>query len=188
MILRDKSLSFPSSFDKTKLKRRECTGDAPRASWYPLFAAIARGLSHVHLEKYWLGLLLKLKWIERSADTKLKLDVSLTHWQAKLALRQVKLLKNTPLREFFVVNDREACLKELAKHGFRLKELWYEVPVAPERYYKQAKFPEEKCPNAVFFSAHVVNLPTWYKSPRRKREVAAARKIIKRYELKGATK
>lgn len=188
VILRDKSLSFPSSFDKTKLKRRECTGDAPRASWYPLFAAIARGLSHVHLEKYWLGLLLKLKWIERSADTKLKLDVSLTHWQAKLALRQVKLLKNTPLREFFVVNDREACLKELAKHGFRLKELWYEVPVAPERYYKQAKFPEEKCPNAVFFSAHVVNLPTWYKSPRRKREVAAARKIIKRYELKGATK
>ena len=184
VILRDKNLNFPKSFDKTALKRRECTGDAPRASWYPLFAAIARGLSHLHLVKYWLGLLLKLKWIERSADTKLKLDTSLTHWQAKLALCQFKNLKNTPLREFYLVDDREACLKELKKHGARLEEFWYEVPVAPERYYKATQFPEKECPNAVFFAAHVVNLPTWYQTAGKKREVAEAKKIIKSHAIK----
>lgn len=184
VILRHPAASFPASFDKAGLKRRECTGDAPRASWYPLFAAIARGLSHLHLEKYWLGLLLKLHWIERSGDTALKLDTTLTHWQAKLALRQLQHLKNSPLRDFFLVDDRDACLQELKKHGARLEELWYELPVAPARYYKKAAFPEASCPAAVFFAEHVVNLPTWYTSRRRQKEVARARQIIKSHELK----
>ena len=185
VILRDFDVSFPKSFDKTELKRRECTGDAPRASWYPCFATIARGLAHLRLEKFWLGLLLKLHWIERSADTKLLEDTTIANWQAKLALKQFNSLKNAPLREFFVVDDRESCLKELKKHGARLEEFWYEVPVAPKRYYKQVNFPEKDCPNAVFFASHVVNLPTWYESPRKKRQVAVAKKIIKSHELKG---
>lgn len=185
VILRDKSLHFPKSFDKTKLSRRPKGGDVPRASWYPVFAATARGLSHLHLEKFWLGLLLKLKWIERSADTKLREDATITFWQAKLALRQFKNLKNSALREFFVVEDRAKCLQELKKHGFRLEEFWYEVPVAPARYYQQVKFPEKACPNAVFFADHVLNLPTWYRSSRKQAQVAAAKKIIKTYTKKG---
>jgi len=185
VILRNKELHFPKTFSKEKLIRRQKNGDVPRASWYPVFAAIGRGLSHLHIEKYWLGLLLKLKWVERSADTKLLIDTTVTYWQAKLALRQVKSLKNSAIREFYTVTDRDACLKELKQHGYRLEELWYEVPVAPERYYKSAKFPEKSNPNAVFFAQHVVNLPTWYKTKHRKKEVDAARKIIKSFEIKG---
>lgn len=182
VLLRDPSLSFPKSFDKQKLKKPK-KGDTPRASWYPVFGATARGLSHLHLEKPFLGLLLKLKWIERSADTKLLEDTTLTFWQARLALRELKNLKSLPLREYFLVSDREACLRELKKHGFRLEELWYEVPVAPARYYKKVGFPEDSCPNATYFSAHVVNLPTWYSDKKHKSEVASARKIIKKYEV-----
>ena len=184
VILRSPTLNFPKTFSKTKLSRRQKNGDVPRASWYPVFAAIARGLAHLRLEKPWLGLLLKLKWIERSADTKLLTDTTITYWQAKLALRQLKALKNTPLRDFYLVKDRATCLAELKQHGFRLEELWYDVPVAPARYYQQVHFPEKSCPNATFFAAHVVNLPTWYQSPRKKRQVAAAKKIIKAHELK----
>lgn len=181
VILRNPTLSFPKNFAKAQLTRRPKGGDVPRASWYPVFAAIARGFAHLHLEKPWLGLLLKLKWIERSADTKLREDATITFWQAKLALRQFKALKNTPLRDFYLVKDRAACLAELKQHGFRLEELWYDVPVAPARYYKQVHFPEKTCPNATFFAAHVVNLPTWYQSPCKKRQVAAAKQIIKSY-------
>ncbi len=186
IIIRNKELKFPATFSKKNLTRRQRNGDVPRASWYPLFAAIARGLSHLHLEKYWLGLLLKIKWIERSADTKLLTDTTITYWQAKLALRQVKNLKNSAIREFYMVTDREACLNELKKHGYRLEELWYEVPIAPKRYYKATKFPEKNNPNAVYFAEHVVNLPTWYKTKRRKKEVEAAKKIIKTYEIRGS--
>ena len=181
--------NFPKSFDKTTLKSRELAGGpASRASWYPFFAAIARGLAHLHLEKLWLGFLLKVHAIERSGDTPLRLDATISHWQAKLALCQLQTLKNSPLREFFLVDDRDACLEELRKHGAHLEEFWYEVPVAPERYYKKADFPEKSCPHAVFFAEHVLNLPTWYVSKRRQKEVTNARQIIKSHELKRGKK
>ena len=184
VILRDRNLKLPKEFNKGTLKHRN-GGDVPRASWYPVFGAIARGLAHAHLEKPWLGLLLKLRWIERSADTKLLTDTSIAYWQAKLALEQFSRLKNSALREFFLVDDREACLKELRRRGYRLEEFWYEVPVAPERYYKAVKFPEKQNPNAVFFAEHVLNLPTWYQSKHKKNQVLEAKKIIKSHELKG---
>lgn len=184
VILRDQSLSLPKEFNKNTLKHRN-GGDVPRASWYPVFGAMARGLAHIHLEKPWLGLLLKIRWIERSADTKLLTDTSVSFWQAKLALEQFASLKNSALREFFLVDDRKACLKELRRRGYRLEEFWYEVPVAPERYYKSVKFPEAQNPNAVFFAEHVLNLPTWYQSRHKKNQVLKAKKIIKAHELKG---
>ena len=184
VVLRDKEFELPKEFDKATLRRRS-GGDVPRASWYPVFASIARGLAHIHLERPWLGLLLKLRWIERSADAKLSTDTTISYWQAKLALRQFKNLKNSALREFFLVDNREDCLKELRKHGYRLEESWYDVPVAPERYYKSVKYPEKDNPNAVYFSQHVLNLPTWYESNYHKKQVANAKKIIKAHELKG---
>ena len=189
VILRGKDIAFPKSFDKATLKSRELAGGpASRASWYPFFAAIARGLSHLRLEKPWLGFLLKVHAIERSGDTPLKLDSTVSRWQAKLALYQLKNLKNSPLREFFLVDNRAQCLKELRKHGAHLEEFWYETPVAPARYYHKAGFSEQACPNAVFFADHVVNLPTWYSSKRRQKEVATAKQLIKSHALKGGKK
>lgn len=184
VILRDPTLDFPKSFRKSALKTRPFGGDANRAAWYPLFGAIARGLSHLRLEKPWLALLLKLKWIERSADTALRLNTTITDWQAKLALRQLCRLPKTPLREYFLVENRDECIKNLRTKGLRLEEFWYEVPVAPKRYYKNVDFPEKTCPNATYFAAHVVNLPTWYADKKHRAELATARKLIKTYEVK----
>lgn len=186
VILRNPDLTFPSSFKKSALVRRRKTGDVPRASWYPLFGATARGLSHLRLEKIFLGLLLKLKWIERSADTKLDESTTITYWQAKSALRQLSRLKKpikSPLREYFLVDDREACLAELKTHGLRLEEVWYDVPIAPARYFNQINFPKDACPNAVFFADHVVNLPTWYHDKHHLAELKLAKKIIKHHAL-----
>lgn len=189
-LIRTPNVPFPSTFDKSRLKKRAKNGDTPRASWYPVFAATARGLSYLHLEKPFLALLLKLKWIERSADTALDLSRTTTNWQAKLALSQLRRLPTAPknpakslLRDYYLVADRDACLDDLRKHGFRLEEFWYSTPVAPERYYKSLNFPETTCKNAVFFSEHVVNLPTWYNKGNKKQQVAAARKIIKKYRI-----
>ena len=179
VVLRN-NFSFPKSFKKSDLKLPKL-GDSMRAGWYPLFGVIARGLTHLHLEKPFLGLLLKLRWIERSADTALDSSRTITNWQSKLALSQLKSLRPTPLRKYYLVENREACLKELKKHGFRLEELWYEVPVAPERYYKSLHYPEASCPNAVRFSKEVINLPTWYKDETHKNELKEAEKIIKSF-------
>ena len=187
VLLRNPEINFPKSFDKTKLVRRRRTGDVPRASWYPLFGAIARGLSYLHLEKFWLGLLLKLKWLERSADTKLDEGATVTNWQAKLALKQLENLNRTGktlLRKYYLVDNRDACLAELKASGAHLEESWYEVPVSPKRYYKSVNFPEKTCPNAVFFAEHVLNLPTWYSSPKKQAEVKLAEKILKSHALK----
>ena len=180
IILRN-NFSFPKSFKKIELKKPKLA-DSLRAGWYPIFGSIARGLSHIHLEKPFLALLLKLHWIERSADTNLDETRTITDWQAKLALKQLKELPNRPLRKYTLVNNREQCLKELKEKGFRLEELWYEVPVAPSRYYKSVHFPEKDCPNAVVFAQKVVNLPTWYKDQKHKRELKEAERIIKKYQ------
>ena len=79
---------------------------------------------------------------------------------------------------------REACLVELRRNGFRLEESWYEVPVSPKRYYKNVSFPESDCKNAVFFAEHVINLPTWYNTKKKQKELALAKKIIKNYQIK----
>ena len=155
-----------------------------RAGWYPIFGAVARGLAHIHLEKPFLALLLKFRWIERSADTRLDPTRTITNWQAKLILKKLKNLKNSPLREIYFVKNREICLKELKKHGFRLEELWYDTPVAPKRYYKNIKFPEKSLKNSVFVANSIINLPTWYSDKKHKKELALARKIIKKYEIK----
>ena len=183
VILRDLSLHFPESFAKSALARPG-VGDRFRARHYPLFAATAREMAYFRLEKLRLWFLLKCQWIARSADTALDETLALTNWQARLALRQLKNLKDAPLREHFLVENRDECLNNLRAKGYRLEETWYEVPVAPARYYASVNFPEKSCPNAVFFAAHVINLPTWYHDRYHSRQVAEARKIIKTYEVR----
>ncbi len=187
VILRNPDLSLAKIVKKSLLLKTPVS-DSLRAAAYPLLAAIARGFAHLHLEKYWLGLLLKLKWIERSADTKLRELHTITPWQAKLALSQLTdpKLPTIPLREYYLVKDREIALEELESHGIRLEESWYEVPVSPRRYFNSLNFPTEACPNATFFAAHILNLPTWYHSSDKKHqsELALAKRILKKHLLK----
>ena len=159
---------------------RSKISDSLRARFYPLFGAIGQGLSCVHLTGCWINLLLKMHWIEKSADNKLDLDRKINKFEAKLALRQFKKLEKGnegPLREFFLVNDRDEVLEKLKKAGYYFSGFWYEKPVSPERYYKKVNFPEEKCPEAVYVSQHIINFPNYYK----KEDLEPARKIVMKY-------
>ena len=127
-----------------------------------------------------MRLLVKIHWVEKSADNKLDLTRKISKFEAKLALGQLKALKKSgekPIREFYLVRDREGVLKKLKQAGYYFEGFWYEKPVSPKRYYKKVHFPEAECPNAVYVAEHIINLPNYYS----KRDLEPARKIIKEY-------
>lgn len=154
--------------------------DNLRARFYPLFGAIARGLSYLRLSGPWMRMLLKFHWVEKSADNKLNLRRKIAKFEAKIALDQLKKLKKSgegPLRDFYLVKERDELLKELKKHGYFFDGFWYEKPVSPERYYSSVHFPEDECPVATEVAKKIINLPTFYG----KKDLAEARKIIEKY-------
>ncbi len=165
----------------TKLPRMS---DRLRDRWYPFFGLMIRAGYHFGcLGKVITAALIKLHWIARSADAELDPSRRLTHWQAKLALRQLGTLPRTPLREHFLVHDRDRLLSELEKQGFYLREIWYDTPVSPARYAEEADFPSSECPHTVRVSAEIVNLPTWY-APE---QLQPARDLIKPYLQKSVS-
>lgn len=149
--------------------------DSLRARFYPLFGATYRMLTHIKLANPYMALLLKLRWVERSADNSLDLTRRPTHWQTKLALKQLKNLQNRPLRTFYLVNNREAVLSKLLEAGYYFDSFWYETPVAPARYYSKVDFPETTYPVATEVAKTIINLPNYYT----KTEMKNAIKIIK---------
>ena len=157
--------------------------DHLRARFYPLFGMICRGLSYVHLGGLLMQGLVKIHWVEKSADNRLDLKRRISKFEAKLALEQFKHLKRSgeaPIREFAFVEDRDEVLKELAKAGYYFDGLWYKQPVSPERYYKKVHFPEKECPNSVFVAEHIVNFPTYYA----RSDLKVAREIVKKHAVK----
>ena len=154
--------------------------DTLRARFYPLFGAIARGLSYVKLGGAFMRCLVKIHWVEKSADNKLDLERKIAKFEAKLALKQLKNFKKSgepPLREFYLVRDRREVLKKLQEKGYYFGGFWYEKPVSPERYYKKVHFPEDKCTVATEVAAKIINFPTYYS----KKDLEPAHKIIAEY-------
>ena len=173
LILREQNAILPKLGDKhPKLS------DSLRARWYPLFAAIGRGLSRVHLEKYWYGPLIKIHFIERAVDAKLDCRRRPTYWQDKLVLRQLESIPPsgaTPIRTHLFVKNRAQLIEKLDQNGFNFREIWYDVPISPVRYYKKVHFPEKEFPVATAVSKEIINLPNYYQ----KSALAPALKIIK---------
>ena len=170
VILRDPCLPLiPARSKAPKLP------DRLRARFYPLFGATYRTLTHIHLASPFMALLLKIHWIERSADNTLDLTRRCTHWQAKLALKQLQNLPSKPLRTFYLVKNRDEVLAKLAKSGYYFDGFWYETPVAPARYYQKTHFPESDCPIATRIAQQIINLPNYYT----KTKLNKAIKIIK---------
>lgn len=158
--------------------------DHLRARFYPMFGALCRTLTYIKLGGGLMRVLVKIHWVEKSADNKLDLERRLSKFEAKLALRQLKDLRRTgepALREFCFVRDRAEVLKKLQKKGYYFGGLWYEKPVSPARYYQKVHFPEEECPNAVYVAEHILNLPTYYT----RKDLKKAREIIKEYKEEG---
>ena len=152
--------------------------DYLRERWYPAFAAIARGLSYVHLSGIWMRGLIKMRWIEKSADNRLDLERKMPKFEARLALEQLRNKKSTgALRDYYLVRNREEVLAELRARGYYFDGLWYEKPVSPVRYYRNVHFPEKDCPAATEVASKIVNLPKYYS----KRELEKAREIIEEY-------
>lgn len=172
LVVRDESAKMPAA--PTQLAKRS---ERWRERWYPLFGWSIRAMYHLGLGKCLTAVLLKLHWIERSADAELNLQTKLTDWQAKLALRQLETLPRTPLREYHLVSERERLLAKLEQRGYFLREIWYDTPVSPARYAKEADFPVADCPNTVKVAAEIINLPTWYDEQR----LAPARVIIEQH-------
>jgi spsC1 len=160
--------------------------DQLRDRFYPLFGKIIRFLYFFRLGKLFTSFLIKTHQLKRSADADLDFKVRLSNWQAKLALEQLEKLPENrpPIREFYLVENREKVLNELEKNGYFMNEIWYDLPVSPERYYKKAGYNESECPVAVEIVKHIVNLPTHYNNAR----LEPARKIIKQYQYKGGEK
>lgn len=176
LIVNDRNLPLPK-----QTKKHPKISDTLRARWYPLLATIGRAMSRFHLQKYWYGPLIKIHFIERAVDAKISLTQRPAHWQAKLALKQLQ--KNgkksaMPIRTHLFVNKRGELIDKLDQNGFNFREIWYDVPVSPIRYYKKLNFPENECPVATKVSSEIINLPTYYK----KEKLHRALQIIKEYE------
>lgn len=151
--------------------------DHLRARFYPTFGVIARVLTKVHLSGIFVKTLLKIHWIEKSADNKLDLTRKISKFEARRALIKIKSLSRygeRPLRQFFFVKNRDEVLGKLQAAGYYFESFWYEKPVSPKRYYKKVHFNEESCPNAVWAAEHIINFPTYY----RQIDLEPARKII----------
>lgn len=158
-------------------KKKARKSDSLRARFYPAFGAMCRGVSYVKLNGVLMRVLLALHFVERSADNKLDLKRRPTDFEARQALKQFKSLKKSGegvLREFYLVNNRAEVLEKLKAAGYFFDGFWYEKPIAPERYYKKARFSEKNCPNAVLVSKKIINFPTYYK----KKDLEKAYKIL----------
>ena len=141
--------------------------DNVRARFYPLLCAIIRGGYRLNrkLGRGLTAMLVKMHAIKRSADGKIDQNLRLTFWQCKMALRQLKSLSHRgrkPIRDFYLVDDRDETLAELVKAGYEFHDIWYETPVAPERYFHKADFHPDACPVASETATKIVNVPTWY--------------------------
>ena len=163
------------------VKKHPKISDTLRARWYPVLASIGRGLSKIHLEKYWYGPLIKIHFIERAVDAKLDLRRRPAYWQDKLVLKQLEKIPKKgakPIRTHKFVKDRAELIEKLDKKGFNFREIWYDVPVSPVRYYKDMNFPEKEFPVATKVSKEIINIPTYYTEE----ELKPALEIIKGYE------
>lgn len=158
-----------------------------RARFYPLFSLIIRRLYYLHPNagKAFTAFLLKTKQIKRSADGVVDPKTRLTYWQCKMALRQLRSMPHRgrkPLRDFYLVKDRDEVLDGLEKKGYYFRDIWYDMPVAPKRYYNKADFHPDECPVATEIAEQIVNLPTWYDMA----ELRSARRFISAHLVENA--
>lgn len=172
VIFRDKAPKFAEPRMNPRL------ADKFRERFYPLFGAISRGLTRLHLGGVFMKFLVFTHQVQRSADNKLEMNRKISKFEAKLALSQLQSLSDEgPIRNFFLVKDREELLKKLREAGYYFDGFWYEKPVSPARYYDKVGFPEDSCPVAVEVAKKIVNVPTFYTEE----ELEPALKIINKY-------
>lgn len=174
LVLRNEQLVMPN--EPSHLPRKS---DQWRDRWYPVFGRHMRFWTHFKLGKIYTAVLLKLHWIQRSADAELNLDTKLPNWQARLVLPQIEKMNKRKIRDYCLVERREELLEELRRRGIYLNEIWYDTPVSPMRYKREADFPSKECPNTIMVADQIINIPLWYSEEK----LAPVYEIIKKYEV-----
>ncbi|MBQ8985154.1 DegT/DnrJ/EryC1/StrS aminotransferase family protein [Candidatus Saccharibacteria bacterium] len=173
-------LRAPQKHEIKAPTKRPRFSDVARDRFYPLFTAECRALNHIHLGGVLMRFLITIHFVEKSADNRLSLNRRIPKFEAKLALKQLKKFHKrgeATLRDFYLVRDRAEVLKKLRSAGYYFDSFWYEKPVSPVRYYKEVKFPEKDCPNAVKVSNEIINFPKYYTE----KDLKKAKEIIKPY-------
>lgn len=166
--------------------------DRQRDRWYPVIAGLARLFYPVKLGRYIMSAAIRLHMVTRSADGSVSIDETMPHWQAKLALAQMRRLTDTVatrqthtnryqhiLSQFIpsgalqagaslarvplLVEEPQRLIRILIAHGIYAPDVWYDIPVSPIRFYAKANYPEAACPVAVDTAKHLINLPTHHR-------------------------
>src|SRR6185436_13594597 len=70
-----------------------------------------------------------------------------------------QISNSTCLRFPILVNDRASIIEQLKTHGVHVSDIWYDAPIAPEKYLSKTNYNHE-CPNAEKISKLMLNLPT----------------------------
>lgn len=164
-------------------------GEQLRDRLYPLIAGLARLVYPLALGNLVMGVAIRLRLVVRSADGVVDTSVTMPHWQARRAIRQLAELAATveqrqacatrymaelaPLmpaaaalvgasliRVPLLVDSPRDIIAALEKQRIHASDIWYDVPVSPVRYYKKLVYPAADCPVAVKVAARLVNLPT----------------------------
>lgn len=156
---------------------------------YPFIAWKSRQLYRVGLGRYSMALAIKLGVVVRSADGEVDTNERLPHWQARIALSQLRQLDEiaasrrarakeyaakvrsfipegvlqegaAPIRLPLLVDTRDALVAQLQQQGIQVNDIWYDTPVSPLRFYGAVNYPEQDCPVAVQVASRLINLPT----------------------------
>jgi dTDP-4-amino-4,6-dideoxygalactose transaminase len=186
LIIRSPALYAPAD----PPTRRPSRADRFRDRIYPLLGVIVRKCWRIKLGPAIVAAALKLKLITKSADGPIAPTVTMANWQARLVLEQLQTLSernsyrrgyaatmadalewrdvptevlragSVPIRLPILVHERSALIRQLRRFGYYLDDIWYDVPVSPQRHYHQVHFPEADCPVATRIASQLINLPT----------------------------
>lgn len=180
-----RSTGYPRAHEPRRAVR---LGDQIRDRIYPLLAWKARKLYPIGLGRYLMAGALKLKLVIRSADGAVIVDEGLPRWQARLACDELMRLDQTVRERRSIVScyekhhiegalpaafgsgvslvrlpvlrdDRDALVRRLSVAGIQANDIWYDIPVSPQRFYNRTNFPTDECPVAVRIAAQLMNLP-----------------------------
>lgn len=176
--------------------------DRLRDRLYPLIAWKTRWLYAIGFGKYIMATAIRMKLVVRSADGPVLISERLPYWQARTALRQLERLDDTVrgrqevtkwYRELLpiafpeaatasgaslaripvLLDNRDHVIYQLLKAGVHVQDIWYDVPVSPQRYFEKAHYPTRDNPVSVEVADRLINLPTHHKVTRRDVETIA---------------
>lgn len=155
---------------------------------YPLLTGLVRLTYPIGLGKILHSLFKKTGLLARAVDGIYGVMRILPNWYCKNIVRQFaeidevlqhrkeiakiyeKILpesiciKNTTtstyLRFPIVISGPEKLWKYLNKSSIYITDTWYDVPVAPKRYFADSSYKTGMCPNSDELTTRIVNLPT----------------------------